>query len=192
MSFRKLRAGTAVTLTVVAGAVLGTGMASAEQQSPGDLLQADLQTLTSSDGVIGAIGMVRDGNNAPQYGAAGYGDYFKVVAPDPDETFHIGSNTTAFTDTVLLQLEAVHKLSLDDTVDHWLPGVVNKNGNDGTKITIRELLNHTSGIPDYVTGQAVLDYDANLNPNEQHTPQQLVDLAITNKPTSAPGAALRP
>ncbi|HEY4459503.1 MAG TPA: serine hydrolase domain-containing protein [Pseudonocardiaceae bacterium] len=190
MSFRKLGAGTAVALTVVVGAVLGTGMAGAEQpRSSGDLLQADLQTLTSSDGVIGAIGMVRDGDDTPQYGATGYGDYFNKVAPDPHAKFRIGSNTKAFTATVLLQLEAEHKLSLDDTVDHWLPGVVNQNGNDGTKITVRELLNHTSGIPDYATGQAMLDYGANLNPNEQHTPQQLVDLAIANKPTSAPGAA---
>lgn len=190
MGFRKLGAGTAVALTVIAGAVLGTGTAGAEQPpSSGDLLQADLQTLTSSDGVIGAIGMVRNGDNTPQYGAAGYGDYFNQVAADPHAKFRIGSNTKAFTATVLLQLEAEHKLSLDDTVDHWLPGVVNQNGNDGTKITIRELLNHTSGIPDYLTGQPLLDYGANLNPNEQHTPQQLVDLAIANKPTSAPGVA---
>jgi D-alanyl-D-alanine carboxypeptidase len=191
MGFRRLGAGTAAALTVVTCAVLGTGSAAAAQpqQSPGDLLQAGLQTLMSSDGVIGAIGMVRDGDNASQYGASGYGDYENKVAADPHAKFRIGSNTKAFTATVLLQLEAEHKLSLDDTVDHWLPGVVNQNGNDGTKITIRELLNHTSGIPDYASGTAILDYGANLNPNEPHTPLQLVDLAIANKPTSAPGAA---
>src|SRR4051812_40084372 len=48
--------------------------------------------------------------------------------------------------TVVLQFEAEGKLSLDDTVEKWLPGVV-PNGAD---ITLRELLNHTSGIPNYI------------------------------------------
>ena len=46
----------------------------------------------------------------------------------------------------MLQLVAEHRLSLDDTVARWLPGVVPGNGNDGNKITVRELLQHTSGL----------------------------------------------
>ncbi|MPY54193.1 beta-lactamase family protein [Streptomyces sp. K1PN6] len=38
---------------------------------------------------------------------------------------------------------------LDDTVEHWLPGVVSGDGNDGSKITVRQLLQHTSGLFDY-------------------------------------------
>jgi CubicO group peptidase (beta-lactamase class C family) len=74
----------------------------------------------------------------------GWGDQFMHVPADPRAQCRIGSNTKAFTAVVLLQLEQEGKLSLDDTVAKWLPGAVTANGNDGTKITIRELLNHTS------------------------------------------------
>ncbi|MBB4684080.1 serine hydrolase domain-containing protein [Amycolatopsis jiangsuensis] len=184
MRFRKWCGGTAVALT----AVLGSGVAQAEAGTPGDTLAAGLQKLTGTDGVIGAIGMVRDGETT-QYAAAGTGDYFAGTPADPHTKFRIGSNTKAFTSVVLLQLEAEGKLSLDDTVDRWLPGLVDSNGNDGTNITVRQLLNHTSGLPEYATGRLMLDYGGNLNPSEPHPPEQLVAAAVADKPTSAPGAA---
>ena len=51
---------------------------------------------------------------------------------------------------VVLQLAGEGALSLDDTVEQWLPGVVSGNGNDGSMITIRQLLQHTSGIYNYI------------------------------------------
>ncbi len=61
-----------------------------------------------------------------------------------------GSVTKMFIATVVLQLAAEHRLSLDAPVDHYLPGVVRKNGYDGRRITVRQLLQHTSGLPDYL------------------------------------------
>ncbi|AST05250.1 hypothetical protein BT10792_32355 (plasmid) [Bacillus thuringiensis] len=40
-------------------------------------------------------------------------------------------------------------MKLDDYIEKWLPGVIQGNGYDGNKITIREILNHTSGIAEY-------------------------------------------
>lgn len=60
--------------------------------------------------------------------------------------FRVGSVTKAFVATAILQLVAEHKLSLDDTVDDLLPGALPA----GSGITVRELLNHTSGIPEYL------------------------------------------
>jgi D-alanyl-D-alanine carboxypeptidase len=59
-----------------------------------------------------------------------------------DGFFRIGSKTKTFIAVVVLQLVAEHRLSLDDTVGRWLPGVVHGNGNDGSKITVGELLQH--------------------------------------------------
>ncbi|MEU7046628.1 serine hydrolase domain-containing protein [Streptomyces varsoviensis] len=60
--------------------------------------------------------------------------------------FRMASTSKTPVATVVLQLEAENRLSLDDTVDHWLPRVVRGNGNDGSQMTIRHLLQHTSGV----------------------------------------------
>lgn len=62
----------------------------------------------------------------------------------PDSLFQIGSNTKAFTSAILLRLEADKVLSIDDTVGKWLPQYP-----AWKKVTIRRLLDMTSGIPNY-------------------------------------------
>ncbi|MFB8033289.1 serine hydrolase domain-containing protein [Streptomyces sp. NPDC056004] len=168
-----------------------TGSSAAESstaaQTPADILQAGAQQ-GIADGYPGVIGMVRKGDTT-QYVHAGVGDRATKVPADPKAKFRIGSNTKAFTSTVLLQLEGEKKLSLDDTVAKWLPGAVAANGYDGSKITIRQLLNHTSGLPDYFkTIQINGPYFLNTNPREVFPPQNLVDVALSMRaPTTEPG-----
>jgi D-alanyl-D-alanine carboxypeptidase len=100
----------------------------------------------------------------------------------------IGSGTKAFVATVVLQLVSEGRLTLDDTVDRWLPGVVSGHGNDGRKVTIRQLLQHRSGIHDYYSELPL----NTLKQFKQHrfddvTPQQAVALAMRHRPTFAPG-----
>ncbi|MFE4334608.1 serine hydrolase domain-containing protein [Streptomyces sp. NPDC056831] len=94
--------------------------------------------------------------------------------------FRMASTGKALVATVVLQLVAERKLALDDTVDRWLPGLV--DGNAGSRITIRQLLQHTSGIhdddlPGYTTPQEYYErrYDT-------YTPQQIVALAMRHRP----------
>ncbi|GAA2216450.1 serine hydrolase domain-containing protein [Nonomuraea monospora] len=88
-------------------------------------------------------------------GTAGVADLASRRARRLDEHFRIGSFTKAFAGTTVLLVAAEGGLGLDDTVARWLPGVVEENlGGDGTRITIRQLLNHTSGLPDAFPGQA--------------------------------------
>ncbi|MEU4813100.1 serine hydrolase domain-containing protein [Nocardia fluminea] len=61
----------------------------------------------------------------------------------------IASNTKPFVATVMLQLVAEGKVELDAPVERYLPGVVHGPGIDGDRITIRNLLQHTSGLPEY-------------------------------------------
>ena len=63
----------------------------------------------------------------------------------PGLSFRIGSVTKSFTATVALQLVAERRLRLGETVERWLPGVLPYGGT----VSLRNLLQHTSGVPDY-------------------------------------------
>lgn len=66
-----------------------------------------------------------------------------------DEYIRIGSQTKTFTAVVVLQLAEEGRASLDAPIDDYLPGVVTGNGYDGTRITVRHLLQHTGGLGAY-------------------------------------------
>lgn len=97
--------------------------------------------VNGADGVVGVIALVRTPAGTWR-GAAGSADLVRGRALRVDDRFRVGSITKTFTATVLLQLVAEHKLSLDDTIAQRLPGVFPY----GNRITVRQLLNHTSGI----------------------------------------------
>jgi D-alanyl-D-alanine carboxypeptidase len=82
-------------------------------------------------------------------GAAGYSDLSRRVpaVAGVDYWCRVGSVTKAFTAVMVMQLVAERRLRLDDRVREHLPGVVPA----GDRITIRQLLGMTSGLPDYVT-----------------------------------------
>ncbi|MEU1183808.1 serine hydrolase domain-containing protein [Streptomyces sp. NPDC005820] len=67
------------------------------------------------------------------------------------DRFRVGSTTKTFTATVVLQLAAEHRLSLDAPVDRYLPGLIRSGGYDGRRITGREILQHTSGLPNHTS-----------------------------------------
>jgi D-alanyl-D-alanine carboxypeptidase len=101
----------------------------------------------------------------------------------PNAHFHIASNTKIFVATVTLQLVAEGKLSLEDTVEKWLPGLVTGNGNDGSKITIRNLLQHSSGLVDYNSDLPVKNAaDWQRERLRTYQLQQLVKLAMQHPP----------
>ncbi|MCS7482537.1 serine hydrolase domain-containing protein [Umezawaea endophytica] len=105
--------------------------------------------------------------------------------------FRIGSFTKTFVAATLLQLVGEGRLSLDDTVDRWLPGLVAGNGNDGTKITVRQLLQHTSGLPDYTHFIPWLGDKTKFleERNTSLTPREAMDLAMKSAPLFQPGTS---
>ncbi|UHA75546.1 serine hydrolase domain-containing protein [Paenibacillus sp. 481] len=121
--------------------------------------------------------------------AAGKANIHSGRSIQPDFHFRIGSTTKTFTATVVLQLVGEGKLSLDDTVEKWLPGVVQGNGYDGSKITIRQLLNMTSGIASFNEANTQFAKDALENPLKSYKPEQLVKLGLQQKPLFAPGTS---
>ena len=87
--------------------------------------------------------VVRDGETVFR-GAYGLANMELQVAMEPDMVLRIASLSKQFTATGILILAETGQLSLDDTLEKHLP----EYPTHGHRITIRHLLNHTSGIPD--------------------------------------------
>ncbi|MFC8829546.1 serine hydrolase domain-containing protein [Streptomyces sp. NPDC057137] len=140
-------------------------------------------------GIPGVASQARVGNSVWK-GAAGVGDLRTGAPRGADDRFRIASITKTFVATVMLQLESEGRLDLDDTVETWLPGVVQGNGYDGRQITVRQLLNHTSGVYDFINDPA---YEKKYllgflkNRYKTRSPQEAVDAATAHAPTFAPG-----
>ncbi|MDT0342417.1 serine hydrolase domain-containing protein [Streptomyces sp. DSM 44938] len=101
-----------------------------------------------------------------------------------DGRFRIGSAAKTFTAAVVLQLVEDGEMSLDDTVEQWLPGVVRGNVYDGSRITVRQLLQHTSGLPDILPEIAALNSADGYRAERFRTyaPEELVALAMRQPP----------
>jgi D-alanyl-D-alanine carboxypeptidase len=177
------------TGTIDSNLVLDTGLATGGARSG---LRAQLQRgldALHADGMVGLVGEVSDGGARidARSGAARAESHEPVAF---DARFRMGSNTKTFVAVVILQLVEQGALGLDDTVERWLPGVVAGHGNDGTRITIRQLLQHTSGIFNYTQDLlatfALQDYLAMRF--EHIAPEALVAVAMAHEPNFAPGA----
>jgi D-alanyl-D-alanine carboxypeptidase len=182
---------TAASAATASAATAGrAAMTSAQRGYTQQDLQRDLDAITAT-GVPGVLAEVRTGSHVLR-GTSGVANLDTRAPVNPDGYFRIGSNTKTFVSVVLLQLVAGHRLSLDDTVARWLPGVVHGNGNDGNKITVRELLQHTSGLHNYTD-----DLQARITSPEAYRKLEferfsrtdLLNIAFSHQPTSAPGAA---
>ena len=66
-----------------------------------------------------------------------------------DGEVRVGSNTKTFVAVVVMQLVQEGKVGLDEPIETYLPGLIKGEGIDGSKITVRQLLQHTSGLPDF-------------------------------------------
>ncbi|MFE5947327.1 serine hydrolase domain-containing protein [Streptomyces sp. NPDC056480] len=155
--------------------------ASAPTKADHTATRAALQAAVDA-GVPGVVAQARDGR----------GDWTGTAGERRgNDRFRVGSITKTFVATVLLQLQAEGRLDLDDPVEKWLPGVVRGNGHDGRRITVRQLLNHTSGVysvtsdpgfQEKIFGPGFLEHRY-----DRWTPRQLVDIAMTHAPDFAPG-----
>ncbi|GGS45430.1 serine hydrolase domain-containing protein [Streptomyces cinerochromogenes] len=144
-------------------------------------------------GVPGVTATARDAHGTWS-ATAGAGDTRTGAPRSAADRYRVGSITKTFVSTVLLQLEAEGRLSLDDKVDRWLPGVVRGHGHDGRRITVRQLLNHTSGIYDYTSDAGFArDYFAKDGFFEHRydtlAPRDLLAIALRHRPDFAPGAS---
>ncbi|MFD7070179.1 serine hydrolase domain-containing protein [Streptomyces sp. NPDC059913] len=140
---------------------------------------------------IPGVQVVFSGPGGSRVLRAGTGDT-ATGEPIPDDArVRIGSNTKAFLAAVVMQLVDEGRVDLDGSVGHYLPGVVEGKGIDGDRITVRDLLQHTSGLTDYVAaGKArpedvlpgQLQVAVSEEPIGHYTPEQLVKIAMSLPP----------
>ncbi|MFD3698331.1 serine hydrolase domain-containing protein [Streptomyces sp. NPDC058646] len=109
-------------------------------------LQARLKAIQEA-GVYGVYSSARDGRERFE-GAAGLADVSTGRPVRPDLRHRAGSVTKTFTAVAVLQQSAKGRIDLDRPVGDYVPALL--PGDRGRKVTVRMLLNHTSGIDDYV------------------------------------------
>ncbi len=148
--------------------------------------QAALQTMVDTTAqellIPGAMVLLRtpQGEFTVTYGTTLLG---ATSPPRADTHFRIASNTKTMTAAVIMQLAQESKLSLDDPVSKYVPGVPN-----GDNITIAELLEMRSGLYNYTSAPEVsasLDRD----PTKVWSPAELLAIAFARPPNFPPGTA---
>jgi D-alanyl-D-alanine carboxypeptidase len=140
-------------------------------------------------GMYGTYSTVRDGG-AEWRGAAGVADVRTGRPVRPGMLHRIGSVSKAFTSVALLQQVERGRLELDAPIGRYLPDLV--PGERGQKVTVRMLLNHTSGIGDYVFGafpSLAQASPASIDDNrfKKFRPEELVRLGLAAPATGEPG-----
>ncbi|BAY81652.1 hypothetical protein NIES267_11290 [Calothrix parasitica NIES-267] len=121
------------------------------------------------------------------FGASGVANLENNTPLQPDDRFQIGSITKTFVATTVMQLVEEGKLSLEDTLTTWLPESITADIPSAEEITLEQLLQHTSGVADYVD---VLFTQAATNPGVFLTdwqPEELIDFIDGVEPLFAPG-----
>jgi D-alanyl-D-alanine carboxypeptidase len=161
----------------------GIGLTAPAASATTSVVQQQLDRLVSSDGFPGALASVRGLDGRVRDYTAGVGDLTTRSRVPRNGQVRIGSNTKTFTAVVVLQLVGEGRIDLGATVEHYLPGVVK----DGNKITVRQLLQQRSGLPDYDDVLFTKPQDLVGKSHSYYEPRRLLDAALTQPSQFEPG-----
>ncbi|SEL70468.1 serine hydrolase domain-containing protein [Rhodococcus maanshanensis] len=172
----------AVAVTaLLAGATPALAQPQAPATATGTAVQQAMDRILANGAVGVQVRTTRDGRTATATaGSSVLGTPWAV--PD-DGRFRIGSVTKMFIATVLLQLVEEERVELDAPVSRYLPGLLP----DGDTITVRMLLQHTSGLYNYTDALPLDDGEFLAIRFRPYTPHELVDLSTSRPLDFAPG-----
>ncbi|WP_432512787.1 serine hydrolase domain-containing protein [Kineococcus sp. SYSU DK001] len=162
-------------LAAAAGTLTG-GLASAAAAQPRDEVSAALDALVAR-GFPGALASLRDADGTVR-------NYVAGERVPVDGEVRIGSNTKTFTAVALLQLVGEGRLDLDAAVEEHLPNLLRGEGIDGRGISVRQVLQHTSGLPNYTAQWATDPAEFRYRYAD---PRDLLDTALAMPAEFAPG-----
>ena len=143
--------------------------------------RAEVQAVLA-DGTPGTAVLVRDARGRTERIAAGRGRLSPERPLGTNATFRAGSVTKTFVATALLRQVERGRLGLRDPVERWLPGLLS----GGRKITVRQLLNHTSGLAEYATDASVVG-ELDTDPNHAYALRELARRAVKLPRVAPPG-----
>jgi CubicO group peptidase (beta-lactamase class C family) len=176
----------AKNILLAAGGTAFSACGTANATGPGDKTTAAVDEvfadLTKAGSPGCALGVYRDGKiiYAKGYGLANLEENVPIT---PASVFDIGSTSKQFTAASVLLLEKQGKLSVNDEVRKYIPELPGY----GQKITILHLLNHTSGLRDYLTLMEL----AGINTDSVTTDEDALALIARQKALNfAPGKRL--
>ncbi|MFJ4619303.1 serine hydrolase domain-containing protein [Streptomyces sp. NPDC088812] len=146
-------------------------------------LRAALEGLPDQDATAALVRV--GGTDGRWRGSAGVHDLASGRPADPDVRFRAGSTTKVVTAAAVLRLAARGEIDLNRPVQRYLPGLL---GADFRPVTVRQLLNHTSGIP---AGDGLGSTFEELYAHRYETlsPREVVASAAAKGPEFRPGSA---
>lgn len=150
----------------------------------GTAIQQSLDGLVRDQKFPAALATTGFGHQARSY-VAGTAELGGQTPPPLDGQVRAGSNTKAFVSVVVLQLVAEGKVDLDGPIEDYLPNLVRGEGVDGRQITVRQLLQHTSGLPNYTAFLGIEDLEELRDRYMQ--PRELLDIALAHPASFPPG-----
>ena len=181
----------------IAGAVMCLGLACGTSQAPdaldaaaggnrsaeAEILQSQVETLLEDTGLPGLVVAIAESSQEPIVAAAGYADTDRMIPVTAETPFFIGSISKNMFAVIVLQLAEDELLSLDDPLSAYLEWP------RGDEITVRMLMNHMSGIPDYFGSLSLGDGSAGVPEffHEPHPPAEIIQMMPSLAPTFDPG-----
>jgi CubicO group peptidase (beta-lactamase class C family) len=184
----------AVVLMLAAGTVPGLAQTGPSLPAVGQAtLDAAYAAWSPADDALSGIAAgYQLPNGTTWLGAAGYTDLSHTTPLTPAYQFRVGSQTKTYTATVVLQMVDQGLIGLNQTVAQLLPGLALNNA---SQITVQQLLNMTSGIPEYLqarlpTGQTLEEAWAQSVGQLNYSAQTLILMSNQLPPTNAPGAQM--
>jgi D-alanyl-D-alanine carboxypeptidase len=172
-----------VVATLAAGILMFSSSSASASFTPAQETQMR-QAVEAGSALLGYPGIVagvwQDGVGSFE-AAVGVADRASGRPLALDDRFRIGSITKTFTATLVLQLVERGRLGLSDRLSEYVPGVPL-----GARITIRELLEMTSGIHNYITPRFIAN-QMYRNPHRTWRPAELVGRAVALKRDFPPG-----
>ncbi|MEU1469573.1 serine hydrolase domain-containing protein [Streptomyces sp. NPDC005761] len=189
---------TVIAAAVLLGIAAGTAppaLAAAAPPAAGPVAQSPTVRAPEAEALRAAIGglpsegataaLVRvSGTGGVWRGSSGVHDLASGRPADPAGRFRVGSVTKVFTAAVVLQLAEEGRIGLDRPARHYLPDLIPVAYG---KVTVRQLLNHTSGIPSVDPGNGDTLEDWYAHRFDLIDPADVVREATAQRPDFAPG-----